>query len=329
MQRRDFLKAGTGIGLASLLGPELWAQVQHDLVEDTAAVPRRALGRTGVELSVVGFGGIVVIGETQPDADRIVAEAIERGVNYVDVAPSYGKGEAEEKLGHALRGRRDRVFLACKTTCRDRDGAARELRESLARLGTDHVDLYQLHALQDVHKDLDAALAPGGAMEAFRAAREQGLTRFLGFSAHTAEAALAAIRTGLFDTILYPVNVVCHHQGSFDQEVLAEARRHGLGILALKAMARTPWPAGKPAAERPFRKCWYEPISDPAEAALALRWTLAQGVTAALPPGEARLFHIALNVAAKDRPLQPEEDQALRQLAAGLVPLFRRPAAAP
>jgi len=123
-------------------------------------------------------------------------------VNYADVAPSYGGGEAEQKLGPALKGRRDRLFLACKTARRDREGAAQELRTSLARLGTDHVDLYQMHALQDVQKDVDVALGPGGAIEAFREARTQGLVRFLGFSAHSSSR-LKAIDSGVFDTILY------------------------------------------------------------------------------------------------------------------------------
>lgn len=324
MKRRDFLTVGTGVGLASLLGPRLWAQLQEDMAGPAGPVPRRALGQTGERLSVIGVGAIALMGESQPEADRLVAEAMDRGVNYADVAPSYGDGEAEQKLGPAIKGRRDRLFLACKTTRRDRAGAAQELRTSLARLGTDHFDLYQMHALQDVQKDVDTALGPGGAIEAFQEARTQGLVRFLGFSAHSAEAASKAIDSGLFDTILYPVNFVCHQQGNFDQEVLEKAKARKMGILALKAMARAVWPAQTPAAERPYPKCWYEPVSDPAEAALALRWTLSQGVTAALPPGDARLFRIALSVAAKDKPLAAAEETALKQLAAQLTPIFRR-----
>lgn len=324
MKRRDFLSVGTSVGLAGLLGPRLWAQLQADLATPAGPVPRRALGKTGEELSVVGIGAIALMGGSQEEADRLVAEAIDRGVNYADVAPSYGGGEAEQKLGPALKGRRDRLFLACKTAKRDREGAAQELRTSLTRLGTDHVDLYQMHALQDVQKDVDVALGPGGAIEAFREARTQGLVRFLGFSAHSAEAAIKAIDSGLFDTVLYPVNFVCHYQGSFDQEVLAKATAKGMGVLALKAMARAAWPAAAKAGERPYPNCWYEPISDPAEAALALRWTLSQGVTAAVPPGDPRLFRIALNVAGKDKALAAAEEAALKQLASQLGPIFRR-----
>src|SRR5690348_773023 len=137
---------------------------------------RRPLGKTGEELSIIGFGGIVVSGMAQPDADAIVAEAFDRGINYFDVAPSYG--DAEERLGPALEPYRDRVFLACKTGKRDREGAAAELRASLRKLRTDHVDLYQLHALAKP-EDVAQAFGPGGALEAFQEARQQGLTRFL------------------------------------------------------------------------------------------------------------------------------------------------------
>jgi aryl-alcohol dehydrogenase-like predicted oxidoreductase len=324
MKRREFLGVTTGVGLAGLLGPRLWAQLQQDLAGPPGPLPRRPLGRTGVDVSVVGLGAIAVMGGTQDEADRVVAEALDVGVNYVDVAPSYGAGEAEAKLGPALRGRRDTVFLACKTVARDRAGAAEELRASLKRLGTDRFDLYQMHALQDVQKDVDVALGPGGALEAFQEAREQGLVRFLGFSAHTPEAALKAIASGVFDTILYPVNYVCHYQGRFDQEVVRSAAEKGMGLLALKAMARTVWPADLKPGDRPYPKCWYEPISDPAEAALALRWTLGQGIAAAVPPGDARLFRLALNVAGKDRALAAEEEHALAQRATQLTPIFRR-----
>src|SRR5437773_4396936 len=124
------------------------------------------------------------------EASSLVAEAVDRGVTYFDVAPSYGN--AEERLGPALEPYRDRCFLACKTGERKREGAAKELRESLRRMRTDRFDLYQLHALT-TREDLETALGPGGAMEAFLEAREQGLIRFIGFSAHSQEIAVEAM----------------------------------------------------------------------------------------------------------------------------------------
>ena len=140
---------------------------------------KRAYGNTGEQLSMIGFGGILVMNAEPEAAAHIVAEAVDRGINYFDVAPSYGN--AEERLGPALEPYRDRVFLACKTGKRTRDEAAAELRDLLQRLRTDHFDLYQLHGLT-TREELEQAFAPGGAMETFVAARDQGpgaLPRFL------------------------------------------------------------------------------------------------------------------------------------------------------
>ena len=136
--------------------------------------------------------------------------------------------------------------------------------------------------------------------------------------------ALAAVASGVFDTILYPVNFVCHQRGKFDQEVLKAARAEGMGLLALKAMAMTPWPKGSKRQDRSHPKCWYQPVDDPALVALALRWTLAQGVTSAIPPGDENLFRIALNMASLEAELAPAEATALRTVAAKLNPIFTR-----
>ncbi len=135
---------------------------------------KRAYGKTGRDLSVLGFGAIIVMDVTPAEADQYVGEATERGVNYFDVAPSYGN--AEERLGPALAPYRDDVFLACKTGRRDAAGAREELERSLQRLKTDHFDLYQLHALTS-DEDIAQAFGPGGAMETFVNAREEGKVR--------------------------------------------------------------------------------------------------------------------------------------------------------
>src|SRR6266849_10816738 len=204
---------------------------------------RRPLGNTGEELSIIGFGGIVVSGVPQSEANSIVAEAVDRGVNYFDVAPSYGN--AEERLGPALAPYRDRVFLACKTGKRDKAEAARELRQSLERMRTDHFDLYQLHALTSM-EEMERALGPGGALEAFLDAREAGLIRYIGFSAHSAETALAAMDRFAFDSVLFPTNFFLYYQANFGPQVVERAQQNGVGRLALKAMARTPWAEGQP-----------------------------------------------------------------------------------
>jgi len=279
---------------------------------------RRPLGETGEELSIIGFGGIVVMNVEPPDASRLVAEAVDRGVNYFDVAPSYGN--AEERLGPALEPYRDRVFLACKTQKRTKEEAAAELRESLTRMRTDHFDLYQLHAMT-TNEDLETATGPGGALEALVAARDAGLIRHIGFSAHSVEVALELMERFSFASVLFPLNWMEYVNAGFGPQVVEAAARKGVGRLALKAMARQKWPEG--AERQAWPKCWYEPVTDPAEAALAVRFTLSQPITAAIPPGEERLFRMALDIAESFQPITDAEREELRRRAQGLEPFFQ------
>ncbi len=278
---------------------------------------KRPLGRTGVELSVVGFGAILVMDETPTEAARLVGDAIGRGINYFDVAPSYGN--SEERLGPALEPYRKDIFLACKTTERSREGAARELRASLKRLRTDHVDLYQMHAITTA-EDVAQAFGPGGAVEAFTEARQQGLTRFLGFSAHGEDAALEAMKRLAFDTVLYPFSRGSWHGGNFGPRVLAAARERGMGCLALKALGKRPLRAGE---ARPWAKCWYAPVESAEEARTGLRFTLSlPGVTAAVTPGHETLYRWACEAAEALAPLTDVESQTVAADAARLEPIF-------
>jgi len=155
-------------------------------------------------------------------------------VNCFDVAPTCG--DAEQRLGPALEPFRSEVFPACKTAERDRTGPERELNQSLKNLRTDHLDLYQMHSLE-TKEDVDQAFGPGGAIEAFVRAKKEGKTRFLGFSAHSVEAALAAMGLFDFDTVLLPINSGCWFKGNFGPQVVEKAQGKGMGILALKAGA--------------------------------------------------------------------------------------------
>lgn len=245
---------------------------------------KRALGKTGESLSVVGFGGIVVKDTSVDEAAHCVNEAIARGINYFDVAPSYGN--AEERLGPALAPHRDGVFLACKTGKRRAAEAAAELDNSLRLLKTGRIDLYQFHAVSSM-ADVDAILGAGGAMEAVLAAREAGKLRFIGFSAHDEDAAQAMLERYPFDSVMFPFNAACWRDGAFGPRLHARAHELGIGILALKALARRPWAEGE---ARDWPKCWYKPIDDVEDARRALRFTLALPVTAAVSPSHAELL---------------------------------------
>jgi len=278
----------------------------------------RPLGKTGERLSVVGFGGIVVDGVQPDEAARLVGQAIDRGINYFDVAPSYGN--AEERLGPALAPYRHAVFLACKTQKRTAQGANEELHRSLERLRTDHFDLYQLHAVSTLG-EVEQVLAPGGAIEALIAAREQGLIRFIGFSAHSDDAAAALLERFSFDTILFPLNWVAWHQGGFGPQTLAAAKRAGVGILAIKTLAKRALGDGE---ERPWPKCWYVPVDEPAEVQMALNWTLSLGVTSAVSPSHAELLWLMCDAAERLSPLSDQEREQVAARTSGLRPIFSR-----
>lgn len=321
MERRDFLKqsAAAAAGLAaseSLLQP----LAASETGAAGRTIPRRPLGKTGEQLSIIAMGGIVVMDVDQTFANNSVAEAVDRGINYIDIAPSYGN--AQERMGPALKPYRNRVFLAGKELARDKAGAQKELDESLRQLQTDHIDLFQLHALtkvEEVHK----ALGPGGAIEALVAAKKAGKVRFLGFSAHSTEAALTAIDQFDFDTVLFPINFVMYSQANFGPQIVQRAREKQMGMLAIKAMAKTVWPASEKKGH-PYDKCWYKPAALPQQAELALRWTLSQPVTAAIPPGDINYFRLAMEVAERFTPVNESETKTLMAQAEGLEPLFPR-----
>jgi aryl-alcohol dehydrogenase-like predicted oxidoreductase len=314
MKRREFLKQ------AAITAATVASASQLDASGTTPSNPiaKRTLGKTGEKLSMIGFGGIVVMNEDTGAASNIVAEAVDRGINYFDIAPSYGN--AQERLGPALAPYRKNVFLACKTEGRTKDDSRKQLEESLRLLKTDHVDLYQFHALTKM-KELDTVLGPGGAMETMEAAKKEGKIRYIGFSVHSQETALAALDRYNFDTILFPVNWVLFTQAEFGPKILKKAQEKQMGILALKSMAKTVWPADQK-ENHPEPKCWYQPAAFPDEASLGLRWTLGHPITAAVPPGDERYFRLAMDVAQNYKPLEAHEEQALLSGGHGVEPIF-------
>jgi aryl-alcohol dehydrogenase-like predicted oxidoreductase len=320
MDRRSFLTTGAiAAGLAATPGLSAATPWPSPSDKGFTLIPRRRLGRTGRDLSIIGLGGIVIMNADQAVANNTVAQAHDAGINYVDVAPSYG--DAQQLLGPALRPWRDSFFLACKTGKRDKAGAAAALDDSLRLLETDHLDLYQHHAVTKM-EDVNRIMGPGGAQEAFEAGRQAGKIRYLGFSAHSEEAALALLDRFDFDTVLFPVNFVLASQMNFGPRVIARVHEKGAGMLAIKAMAKSKWPTGMTQAQKPNPKEWYEPCSLPEQAALALRWTLSQRITAALPPGDERYFPLAMYVAQNFQPVSSEEEKYLIASAAGATPIF-------
>jgi len=280
------------------------------------AIPKRNLGKTDEKLSIIGFGGIMLNDNPQNFANELVAKAFDLGVNYFDIAPKYGN--AEERLGPALKPYRKDCFLACKTRQRDAAGAQKDLENSLKKMQTSYFDLYQLHELA-TNEDVQTVFGKNGALETLVKAKREGKIKHIGFSAHSVSAALYALKNFEFDSILFPINFACWSAGDFGPQIYAEAIKQGIGILALKSMALTTLHEKE---DLIFKNCWYKPIDNEKTMKQALRYTLAKKVTAAIPPGEYTLFLKALEFMADFNPISDEETAQLLAIARTTKPVF-------
>ena len=317
MQRRTFLKTvGGAAGVAALGVPEIMAA---DAVETVGGLPRRVLGRTGRQISVIGFPGLALIHHEQERCTTALHEAFDRGINYFDVAPAYGNGQCETRMGIGLQGLdRDQYFLACKTKQRDKAGARKELEASLKLLKTDHFDLYQLHHIVQPSAARQAAGADG-ALEAILKAREEGKIKWIGFSAHTTKGALEALKAFNFDTVMFPINFVEFYNRGFGKEVLALARERGTAVIAIKPISWGAWPK----EVKKTREWWYRTVEEPKDIALALRFTLAQpGVAAAIPASFLDLLDRCITAAKALPALDDTAVAQLKEMAAGRDSLF-------
>lgn len=263
----------------------------------------RELGRTGFNISAVVYGGIVSAAyydgrdfcpvDGQGASDRYVSWAIERGVNYFDVAPTYG--DAQLRMGNSLKPYRKDVFLACKTEARRRDSAEKLMRESLELLHTDYFDVYQMHALSTM-EDVDTAFGPGGVMELMLEMKEKGIARRLGITAHSEAVALKALSLYDFDTVLFPFNWHMHMAHGMGDRLIAFARDRGTGLLCMKSMIERAWTEEERYASR-YTKSWCKPIDADTEPELllaAVKYALSLGVDAIVPPGNFDHFKFAV-----------------------------------
>jgi aryl-alcohol dehydrogenase-like predicted oxidoreductase len=202
-------------------------------------IARRPFGRTGVAVSILGLGGWHIGIQKDPaESHRLIRTALDAGVNFLDNSNDYNDGQSEIRMGEAIQGRREEVFLMTKHNYRDKRHALLDLETSLRRLRTDHLDLWQFHSIER-QEDPDWIFAPGGAIEAAELARQQGKVRFIGFTGHKSPDYHLKMLTKPFawDAIQMPLNVMDPHFGSFERLVLPEAVRRQLGIVGMKPMA--------------------------------------------------------------------------------------------
>jgi aryl-alcohol dehydrogenase-like predicted oxidoreductase len=287
---------------------------------------RRRLGRTGHLSSVVIFGAAAVGMVDEATATAALDRALAAGVNQIDVAPTYG--EAELRVGPWLAHHRHEIFLGCKTRQRTDNGAAKELRRSLERLRTDHVDLYQLHAVTDM-ETLEETLARGGALEAILEARDEGLLRYIGITGHGHQAPAVfaeALRRFPFDTVMFPLNSVLYANQTYRrdaQALLALCQEKDVGVQIIKSAARQPWPgavvrqrvmrmpAPEDRARHPYTT-WYEPHDQQEAIDQAVWFVLSQpGVTAIASSGDVRILARILESAGRGRRLSDAEQETI------------------
>ncbi len=271
---------------------------------------QRTLGRTGHRSSVVAFGSAGIGRVDQEIADKAIDLAIKAGVNHFDVAPSYG--EAELRLGPWMSRIRKDVFLGCKTQERTKDAAWAQLNTSLDRLQVSSFDLYQLHSAGK-RQDMEACLAPGGAIEALVQAREQGLTKYLGITGHTHDAPstmIEALRRFDFDTVMFPLNFVLWSMPDYrrDAQALLElCVSKNVGVHIIKTLARGPW------GEQPRNhSTWYQPFEDQATIDRAVSFVLSRtGVTTLCSTGDVEIFPMFIQAAERAQPLSEAAEKAL------------------
>jgi aryl-alcohol dehydrogenase-like predicted oxidoreductase len=284
-------------------------------------IPHAPFGRTGHDSSRVIFGAAALGSMRQDRADALLGLLLERGVDHLDVAASYG--DAELRIGPWMAEHRDRFFLATKTGARTGDGARAELERSLERLQVDSVDLIQLHNLVEPD-EWEVAHGPGGAVEALVRARDEGLVRFLGVTGHGTRVArmhLRSLARHPFDSVLLPYSYVAVQDPAYraDAEALLEAcEASGVAVQTIKAVARRRWPAGYDGP----RFSWYEPVADPAALARAVRWVLADPRVFLNTSSDARLLPAILDAAEDAGPAPSEAELQADVAGQGLEPLF-------
>ncbi len=204
-----------------------------------AEMPMRQLGKTDMKISRITVGGYHFRRNGEEEAVRIVHRAIDLGVNFFDCAHKYNAGQSEIAYGEALGGGlRKKVFVMSKAQFREGYSAMRQLEETLERMKTDYLDLWQCHEVS-THDEVDKILAPGGALEAFVKAKEQGKARYIGFSGHhdpTVHQRLLAAFDG-WDTVQHPVNLIDPHYLSFIRNVLPKVKERGIGRIGMKSNA--------------------------------------------------------------------------------------------
>jgi aryl-alcohol dehydrogenase-like predicted oxidoreductase len=272
-------------------------------------------------MSTVAIFGAAAFWEiSQADADKVMEQVIEAGVNHIDIAPSYG--QAEQRVGPWMPRERARFFLGCKTTERTKQGAWDEMQRSLKALQTETFDLYQLHAITTM-EELNAVTMKGGALDAFVEARQRGLTKYIGITGHGANAPeiyLEALRRFDFDSILFPLNFVQMANPEYKkhtEELIAACKTKDVGTMVIKTVTRAPWGEREHTATT-----WYEPFDQMDMIQKAVNFALSYDVTGLCTAGDTRILPMVLKACENFKRLDGNEMAEMIQSGQQYEPLF-------
>lgn len=277
-------------------------------------IEKRPFGRTGHMSTATLFGAAALGNVTQDDADRTLEVLLKYGVNHIDTANSYG--ESEKRIGPWMDRHRNDFFLATKTENRTYEGATEHLHRSLDLLRTDHIDLWQMHVLIKPD-EWETAMGPGGALEAFIEAREQGLVRFLGVTGHYTVVGWMhkrSLERYDFDSVLLPYNFAMMQNPTYAKDfeaLIALAQERNVAVQTIKSCTRGPWGDKERSAST-----WYEPFSDQETIDRAVSWVLGRQGIFLNTPGDIHILPKVLDAAARFQPGQTQEqlDQAMAEL---------------
>ena len=283
-------------------------------------IEQHTFGRTGHPSTRTLFGGAAFWTCGQKEADQVLDLLLEHGVNHIDTAPSYG--DSELRIGPWMKTHRDTFFLATKTGKRTYAEAKDEIRQSLERLQVEQVDLLQLHNLVEAD-EWEAAMGPGGAMEAVVEAREQGLARFIGVTGHGIQAPamhLRSLERYDFDSVLVPWNWAMWQNADYRagfEALRAECEKRNVAIQTIKSIARGGW-GDKPQN----RETWYEPLEDQPAIDRAIHWVLGHPGLFINTVGDIHILPKVLDAAARFSTQPTEEEMEANHQAHGITPLF-------
>jgi len=280
----------------------------------------RRFGRTGHMSTIAIFGAAAFWEISQADADKVMEQVIEAGINHIDIAPSYG--QAEQRVGPWMPRIRENFFLGCKTMERTKDGAWDELQRSLKLLQTETFDLYQCHAITTI-EELDTITMKGGALEAFVEARQRGLIKHIGITGHGVNAPqiyLEALRRFEFDSVLFPLNFVQMAIPEFRKnadELISVCKAKDVGTMIIKTITKAPW------GERPHTaNTWYEPFDQMDEIQRAVNFGLSYEVTGLCTAGDTRILPMVLQACNNFTPMNEAQREEMIKSAKQFEPLF-------